>query len=103
MTVNGLSPRSPTPAVSATTGISAETTIRSLSRGPPKRIGAACPATHDLRTSTKNSFSLLDQTPECKNLALVNSSTSEVLQITFCSGAAWQPAPAPLPSHVQYL
>ena len=56
--MNGLSPHSPTPAVSTTAGISAEKTTLSLSRRHPKRIGTACLATYDLRTSTKNLISL---------------------------------------------
>jgi hypothetical protein len=56
----------PTVPVSATGSVSAEICCASLSLGPPELSGTAALATHDFRTSTKNSSSLRNLPPQSK-------------------------------------
>jgi len=57
-----------------------------------------CPATLDLRTSTKNSLSLLDQSPESNTLSSDGHAPNKSFKSLFCSAAAPPPIRAPLPS-----
>ena len=78
--MNGLSPHSPTLAAFAAARISAEKLLVPFARAA-KAIRRCCPATPDLRTSTKNSFRLPNPTPEGKKTCVAESLLTPPLHV----------------------
>src|SRR5262245_25153817 len=98
MTVNGLSPRFPIPAASASTGISAENFFVPFARAS-EAIRYRRPATPDLRTSTKNSYRLRDRLRRWQCTFFAANDVQNAAVSADILPAASSPTRAPLPWH----
>src|SRR5262249_33901740 len=99
MTVNGLSPHSPTPAAFAAARISAEKLLVPFARAA-EAIRRCCPATSDLRTSTKNSFETTQ--PIARRQENFCCLIGTEITSASCPVAALPPIPLLLPLPAQY-